>query len=230
MPPCILEPVGLPMMQHAQGSVGTHVRQLIGGTPRRGALLSRFLCRFGLARLAPSRQAIVTGCVLVELSEGLALLASSALLLIFLLGRAGTALLLVRRFLGFSFGFDFGFGFDLLGPGRIVNESVGRQQLIGFPLEVCARLFAFGHLLPELFVGYLEFVDLVFETCLDLVPLEYLSPELPDRYLGMAHQFGRIGPCLLVSTPAGLRDFGGQRAFINVACVSGDGYLPSSPL
>jgi hypothetical protein len=93
-----------------------------------------------------------------------------------------------------------------------------------------------GYLLPELLVGYLEFVDLVFEARLDLVAFENLAPELPDRYLGVAHQFCRIGQYPSFSTSSGggvhspgVRDIAGNGASGEVVDVHGAGYLSSPP-
>jgi hypothetical protein len=152
----------------------------------------------------------------------------AALLLIGLLNRLGTNVGLARRLLYLGFAV-------LLRVGG-ARQFSGRRQFGNLLLEVSAHLFVLGYLLPELPVGYLEFVDLVFEARLGLVAFENLAPELPYRYLGVAHQFCRNGRYLRCSTSSGsgvhspgVRDIAGNGASGEVVDVHGAGQLSSPP-
>jgi hypothetical protein len=89
VPSHVLEPIGLPVMQHAEGGVVTHFGQLLCETACRRAFLSRFFGRLGLACLAPSCQSVVAGGVSMKFGQRLFPLTFAALLLIGLLNRLG---------------------------------------------------------------------------------------------------------------------------------------------
>jgi len=118
---------------------------------------------------------------------------------------------------------------------RAVSESGGACKFGNLLLEVRTCLLVFGYLLPELPVGYLELLDLVFEARLNLVAFEDLASELSDRYLGVAHQFRRIAQYLPFSTssgggvhPPGARGFAGDGASGQVINMHGAGCLSAS--
>lgn len=162
----------------------------------------------------------------MEFGQRFASFAFAALLLIRLLDRLGTNVGLARRL--------FCFGFAVLLLRGTVRGFGGACQFGNLLLEVSARFLVLGYLLSELLVGYLKFVDLVFKARLNLVAFEDLASELSDRYLGLVHQFRRIGRYPPFSTSSGggvhspgSRDFASNGASGEVIHVHGAGCLSS---